>query len=42
MKMRNLIGTFGVFRKQIDKAGFRELEKMLALPQGVIGIQSDN
>lgn len=36
------IGTFRIFCEKLHKAGFRELEEMLALPQRVIGIQSDS
>ena len=35
------IGAFRVSPKKLDKAGFGELEKLLALPKGVIGIQSN-
>jgi hypothetical protein len=38
---RAQIGPFRVSRQKLDEAGFGELEKLLALPEGVISIQSD-
>ena len=35
------VGPFGVSRQKLDKARLGELEKLLALPKGVISIQSD-
>ena len=38
---RAQISAFGVSRQKLDKARFGELEEMLALPKGVISIQSN-
>jgi hypothetical protein len=35
------VGAFRVAAEKFDKAGLGELEKLFALPKGVIGIQSD-